>query len=133
MKDLLVPLALIPSVFISSLPVDMAQADSWWQTAQKNGVGFVFFLLFLGITFATYNREKKAEAARVLRDNSANGERLAMQTEIRDLNKQQLDSAKDHSKNLERLIKDGNKAQADIGAEMKNLARKVNCPISHKS
>lgn len=132
MKDLFIPFALIPTVFATSLPVDINEASSWWEKAQKEGVGFVFFMLFLVITFMTYYREKKAEAARVLRDNSANGERLAMQTEIRDLNKQQLDSAKDHSKNLERLIKDGNKSQADIGAEMKNLARKVNCPMINK-
>ena len=124
MKDLLLPLAILPSI----MPANAGEAETWWTIAQRNGVGFVFFVLFLALTAISVRREKVAEQDRVKRENDANAERLALQTEIRDLNKQQLDQAAGHSSRLEKIIKDGNKAQADVGIEMKNLARRVRCP-----
>lgn len=73
-------------------------------------------------------REDAAEQERAKRDTIANDERLAMQTEIRDLNQRQLDQQNGHAKKLEHIIKDGNKAQADVGVELKNIARKIRCP-----
>jgi Flp pilus assembly protein TadB len=73
-------------------------------------------------------REDKLEETRQEREEAASAERLAMQTEIRDLNRQQLEQAAAHAKKLEQLTRDGNKAQADVGMELKNIARKIRCP-----
>ena len=124
MRELVLPLALLPTI----LPANVGEAETWWTVAQRNGVGFVFFILFLALTALSVRREKKAEGDRVKRENDANAERVTLQTEIRDLNKQQLEQAEKHGKNLERIIKDGNRAAADVAVEMKNLARRVNCP-----
>lgn len=124
MRELTLPLILLPTI----LPTDAGQAETWWTIAQRNGVGFVFFVLFLALTALSIRREKRAELKRAELELEANAERLAMQTEIRDLNKKQLAQQISHSNRLEQIIKDGNKAQADVGVELKNLARRVRCP-----
>lgn len=124
MKDLIVPLALLPTI----MPTNAGEAETWWTVAQRNGVGFVFFMLFIALTALSMRREKKAEKERVEREAKANAEEVALRTEIRDLSKSQLEQADKHAKRLETIIKDGNKAAADVAIEMKNLARRVRCP-----
>lgn len=131
MKDFLLPLAALPP-FLATTAQD---ADGWWQIVQKNGVGFIFFVLFLFISWLSFKREKTAEtervnretaaeAARVKRENEANAERLAMQTEIRDLNKSQLEQAEKHAKSLELLVKEQTKGMNDNATELRNVVRK---------
>ncbi len=115
------------------LAADVHDAEGWWQLVQKNGVGFIFFILFVILTGFSVRREKASEEARAKRENEANADRLAMQTEIRDLNKKQFDQQVSHSTRLEQIIKDGNKAQADVGVELKNLARRMKCAGSSES
>lgn len=126
MRELILPFALLPAI----LPANVDEAETWWTVAQRNGVGFVFFVLFLGLTALSIRREKKAEANRAKREVESNAERLALQTQIRDLNEKQLKQADAHSTRLLNIIKDGNKAAADVGVELKNLARRVRCPGS---
>jgi hypothetical protein len=111
----------------SQIPT-VTEAESWWQKANKHGVGFVFFLMFLALTWLSYRRERKVEIERVKRETEVNAERISLQTEIRDLNRQQLEQAQSQSKRLEDLIREGNKAQTNVAIEMRTLARKVNCP-----
>lgn len=127
MREFALSFAVLPSV-LGQLPVKSDEVESWWEKANKHGVGFVFFVLFLALMYISYRRETKAEEARTKREELANAERLALQTEIRDLNQRQLDQSDRHANALKRVILDGNKAQADVGVELKNLARKVNCP-----
>jgi thiamine biosynthesis lipoprotein ApbE len=135
MRELILPFAILPAI----LPANVNEAETWWTVAQRNGVGFVFFVLFLALTALSVRREKKAETerkareiaseiARAKREDKSNAERLAMQSEIRDLNEKQLAQAVKHSTRLENVIKEGNKAAADVAVEMKNLARRVRCP-----
>lgn len=126
MKDLIAPLALLPTI----MPANVGEAETWWTIAQRNGVGFVFFILFLALTALSVRREKKAERERTKREIEDKAEQRAMRTEIRDLTKKQLAQAATHATRLENIIKDGNKAAADVAIEMKNLARRVRCPGS---
>ena len=127
MREFALSFAVLPGM-LAQMPPKIEEAESWWETANRNGVGFVFFVLFVCLMWVSYRREKTAEEARVKRENAANAERTALQAEIRDINQRQLEQANTHAAALQRIIKDGNKAQADVAIEMKNLARKVNCP-----
>lgn len=136
MRELVLPLALLPTI----LPTNAGEAETWWTIAQRNGVGFVFFILFLSLTALSIRRERKVEIARAKREADANAERIALQTQIRDLTQAQLTASEEHGKRqlaqstsharkLEGIIEDGNKVQVELSANIKQLARKVNCPV----
>lgn len=124
MKDLLLPFAIIPS-YMAALTMD--NATFWERVAEKWGIGFIGLGLFLALSWWTVKREDAAADARSKRESAVDAERLAMQTEIRDLHREHLEQSRRHAAKLEQIIKDGNKAQSDLGIELKNLARRVKC------
>lgn len=128
MRELFIPLAILPTIAVTT----PGEAQTWWQHAQQNGVGFVFFVLFTMLLALSAKRQRDAETL-------ANKERLDMQKEIRDLNQAQLTQQvvhaeaqlaqqTGHATRLEQLIKDQTKSASDHAMELRNLTRKMNRP-----
>ena len=61
MREFALSFAVLPSV-LAQFPANIDEAESWWEKANKHGVGFVFFVFFLVLMFVSYRRERKAEA-----------------------------------------------------------------------
>lgn len=112
----------------SLLAVTMEDAPFWEPIAEKWGIGFVGLALFVALAYWTTKREDKLQDARDKREAESLAERLALLTKNNELGEKMIQQHKDHSLRLEQIIKDGNKAQADVGVELKNLARRVRCP-----
>jgi hypothetical protein len=124
MKDFILPMIPLSGL----LAVTMEDAPFWERIAEKWGIGFVGLALFCALAFWTSKREDRLQAARDKRDVDAQAERLALLTKNNELGEKMIQQHKDHSLRLEQIIKDGNKAQTDVGVELKNLARRVRCP-----
>jgi hypothetical protein len=124
MKDFILPMIPLSSL----LAVTMDDAPFWERIAEKWGIGFVGLALFCALAYWTSKREDNLQAARDKRDTEALAERMALLTKNNELGEKMIQQHKDHSVRLEQIIKDGNKAQADVGVELKNLARRVRCP-----
>lgn len=110
------------------MAVTATDVSFWERIAEKWGIGFVGLALFVALAYWTTKREERIQDKRDERDERMSAERLAMQTEIRDLNRAQLDVVSKHANKLEAIIKDGNKAQADVAIELKNIARLIHRP-----
>lgn len=124
MKDFILPMIPLSSL----LAVTMEDAPFWERIAEKWGIGFVGLALFVALAYWTTKREDKLQDARDKREAESLAERLALLTKNNELGEKMIQQHKDHSLRLEQIIKDGNKAQADVGVELKNLARRVRCP-----
>lgn len=124
MKDFLFPAA----AFTSLAAVQQDAASFWERIAEKWGIGFVGLLLLYFLAKWTANREAKALAERDKREDAINKERLDLLKRNNELQEQHLAATQKHSTELKNIIKDGNKYQADVGIELKNLARRVRCP-----
>ncbi len=124
MKDFLFPAA----AFTSFATIQGADAPFWERIAEKWGIGFVGLLLLYFLAKWTAKREATALLEREKRENTMNAERLAALNRNNELQEQHLAASQKHSIELKNIIKDGNKYQADVGVELKNLARRVNCP-----
>lgn len=124
MKDFILPMIPLSGL----LAVTMEDAPFWERIAEKWGIGFVGLGLFCALAYWTTKRETRLQDARDKRDAEALAERLTLLTKNNELGEKMIQQHKDHSLRLEQIIKDGNRAQADVGIELKNLARRVRCP-----
>jgi hypothetical protein len=124
MKDFILPLIPISSL----MAVSMNDAPFWERIAEKWGIGFVGLALFVALAYWTTKREDKMQSVRDKREDESQNERLTLLGKNNDLAEKLIQQHKDHSLRLEQIIKDGNKAQADVGVELKNLARRIRCP-----
>lgn len=125
MKDFIIfPLAAFSSLAIMP-PTD---ASFWERVAEKWGIGFVGMALLFFLAKWTAKREAKALLDRETRENAMNAERLDLLKRNNELQEQHLAASQKHSTELKQIIRDGNKYQADVGVELKNIARRVNCP-----
>lgn len=115
----------------SLLAVTMEDAPFWERIAEKWGIGFVGLALFIGLAYWTTKREERLQEARDKRDAESHAERAELLKKNNELGERMIQQHKDHSLRLEQIIKDGNRAQADVGVELKNLARRVRCPGSN--
>jgi Skp family chaperone for outer membrane proteins len=124
MKDFLFPAA----AFTSLAVLQQETASFWERVAEKWGIGFVGMALLFFLAKWTAKREAAALLERDHREDAINKERLDLLKRNNELQEQHLAASQKHSTELKNIIKDGNKYQADVGVELKNLARRVNCP-----
>jgi flagellar biosynthesis/type III secretory pathway M-ring protein FliF/YscJ len=124
MRELVLTSIPISSFFIAGL----GNAEYWERIAEKWGIGFIGLALFIALAFWTVKREERLLKAREKREDSLQEERSIMMKKNNELVEQLVKQHKDHSVRLEQIIADGNRNQADVGRELKNLARKIRCP-----
>ena len=124
MKDILLPFIPLSGLLADASP----DATFWERIAEKWGIGFVGLALFVVLARFTMKRDDEREKKRDERDELEKAEKVALAKENNRLQQELLDQHRNHSRRLEALIKDGNKHQADVGQELKNLARRVRCP-----
>lgn len=124
MKEFLFPAA----AFTGLAAMQQESATFWERIAEKWGIGFVGLVLLYFLARWTAAREAKALAERDRREDAINKERLALLQRNNELQEQNIIDSRKHSTELKQIIKDGNRAQADVGVELKNLARRVRCP-----
>ena len=110
------------------MAVSMQDGPFWESVAEKWGIGLVGLGLFIALAFWTTKREEKIQKARESREDASQAERTELMRHNIALGEKLIQQHRDHSDRLEQIIKDGNKAQADIGIELKNLSRCVRCP-----
>jgi Mg2+/citrate symporter len=123
MKDLLIPLAIVP--LFSAVSIE--DISLWERLIEKWGI---VFTLFIALAWWTTKRETDLQNKRDIREADNQEERLNLLKRNNELQEQQLEQHKKHSEDLKRIIRDGNKYQADVGIELKNLARRIRCPGS---
>lgn len=124
MKEFLFPAA----AFTGLAAIQQDAASFWERVAEKWGIGFVGLILLYFLARWTANREAKALLERTQREDAINKERLDLLKRNNELQEQHLEASRKHSTELKQIIRDGNKHQADVGVELKNLARRVRCP-----
>lgn len=125
MKDLI-----LPAFAIQSIPIALTATEySFWdRMAERWGIGLVGLVLLFFLARWTSKREAKTLAERDKREDALNKERLKALERNNELLEAQIAQQAKHSAELKQVIKDGNKYQADVGIELKNIARRVNCP-----
>ena len=120
-------LAMIP--ISSMMAISANDAPFWERIAEKWGIGFIGLGLFLLLANWTVKREDKLQQIRDAREEESQRERINLLSKNNELAEKLITQHKDHSVRLEQIIKDGNKAQEDVGRELKNITRKIRCPI----
>lgn len=121
---------LFPLVAIQALPLGMTetQYNFWDRMAERWGIGLVGLVLLFFLARWTSAREAKALVEQRNREDAMNAERLAALERGNQLQEQAIAAQAKHSQEMKQIIRDGNKYQSDVGIELKNIARRVNCP-----
>lgn len=127
MRELILPLATI-CPFIAAVSTD--DLSFWERIAEKWGIGFIGLALFVLLARWTAKREDTLQAQRDAREAAGQAERVALLQRNNQLQELAIEAQAKHSTDLKQIIRDGNKHQADVGVELKNLARRVRCPGS---
>jgi len=126
----MIPRELFLSVFAfqSMLAMTASERDFWDKTAERWGIAFFSLVILFFLARWTAKREDSVRKERDRREDAINKERLALLQRNNELQEQQLEASRKHAAELKQIIKDGNKHSADVGVELKNLARRVRCP-----
>jgi flagellar biosynthesis/type III secretory pathway M-ring protein FliF/YscJ len=127
MKDLFQ--AVIPISSIVAMTVE--DAPFWERIAEKWGIGLVGMALFIILARWTAKREEKLQEARDEREAAAQLERNALAQRNNELTSELLTQNREHSTRLEQIIAEGNRVQRELAEEIRNIARRVNCPKAH--
>jgi len=124
MKEFFFPAA----AFTSFAAIGPDSAALWERVVERWGIGAVGLVLLYFLAKWTAKRDAASLAERQRREDALNKERLNLLKRNNELQESQLAAQAKHAQTLERIVKDGNKHQADVAIELKNIARRVRCP-----